>query len=429
MFENLKITKLENGACVATSAMKGANVCHLGFHIPMGSRREKVLEAGWSHFAEHMILRGSEKYPSQKIINRILGRFGGHKNAETSGLWTSFYAHIPAYGIRKTIDVLGDAIAHPLFSQPDIETERNTILAEIRMMKDYSSSRLSQLVNESLWPGHPISRPIIGTSKSIASIDAKSLKAFHRARYTSRGAMFIAAGKVDHDEIVERVRPVFDALSDAPEPRYRRASLDWPIIPVAVDRWDESSAGFMISFRGVMDSDPRKHAQTLLANILGVGSSSRLFRSVRERHGLAYVVGAYFGAEKDHGTIVISASVSPDSIEKVLALCGHELRELASKPVGRQELSFQREKFASIAILGNEANCEGEYNILKGCLENHRKIEGIDAEVERIRSTSASDLQSLAAEIFRPENCSLVLSLPRNCKVSPEKLREVLFNG
>jgi len=429
MLEDVKITKLDNGARIATSAMQGSNVCHLGFHIPMGSRREKASEAGWSHFAEHMVLRGSEKYPSQKIINRILGRFGGCKNAETSALWTRFYAHVPAYGIGKTIGVLGDAIAHPLFSQPDIEIERNAILSEIQMAADDSASRLFHLVNESLWPRHPLGRPIIGTAESIASIDANSLKAFHRARYTSRGAMFIAAGKVDHDEIVERVRPVFDALSDAPEPRYRRASPDWPVKPVAVDRCDKSGAGFIISFRGVADSDPRKHAQTLLTSILGGGSSSRLYRSVRERHGLAYAVGAFFGAEEDNGTICISAEVSPDSIEKALALCGHELKALAGKPVGRQELAFLREKFASIAILGNEANCEGEYNILKGCLENHKKIEGIDEEVERIRSVLASDLQSLAAEIFRPENCSLVLSLPRGCKASPEKLREALLNG
>ena len=115
MFENVRITKLENGASVATSEMKGSNVCHLGFHIPMGSRREKAVEAGWSHFAEHMVLQGSEKYPSSKIVNRIMGRFGGIFNAAMSRLWTKFYAHVPAYGVKTAIDVLGDAIAHPLF--------------------------------------------------------------------------------------------------------------------------------------------------------------------------------------------------------------------------------------------------------------------------------------------------------------------------
>lgn len=77
MLGNVRITNLDNGAYVATSAMPGSNVCHLGFHIPMGSRREKVSEAGWSHFAEHMVLQGSKKYPSSKIINRIMDRFGG----------------------------------------------------------------------------------------------------------------------------------------------------------------------------------------------------------------------------------------------------------------------------------------------------------------------------------------------------------------
>lgn len=429
MFENVRITKLDNGACVATSAMPGSNVCHLGFHIPTGSRREKASEAGWSHFAEHMVLQGSAKYPSSKIVNRIMDRFGGISNASTSKLWTELYAHVPAYGIAAAIDVLGDAIAHPQFSQLEIERERKVILEEMKRSEDDPSDRFYNVVNAGIWPRHAISRPIIGTAKSIATIDAESLKAFHRVHYTSRGALFIAAGKVDHDEIVERVRPVFEALSDAPEPRYSPASLDWPIDPAVVEYCDESQAKFVISFRGVTGADYRRHAQQLLSAILGGDSSSRLFRSVRERHGLAYSVGSYSSCHADHGQFCISAGVSPDSLEKALALCGHELKELVRKPVGRQELSLRREKFANLHVILSEVNCEGEYDVLEKCLKVYRKLIRPEDEDASIRSISAPELQDLAAEIFRPENCSLALSLPRNCKASPEKFREALLNG
>jgi len=429
MLENVRVTKLDNGACIATSAMTGSKVCHLGFHIPMGSRREKASEAGWSHFAEHMVLDGSKKYPSSKIINRIMDRFGGISNASTSKLWTEFHAHVPAYGVNTAIDVFGDVIAHPLFSQLEIERERKVVLEEIKGDEDDPDTRFYHVADAGLWPRHPISRPIIGTAKSISTIDAESLKAFHRARYTSRGAMFIAAGMVDHDEIVERVRPVFGAFSDVPEPRYRLASSDWPVNPTTVDYCDESQAKFVISFRGVKGADSRSHAQRLLSTILGGDSSSRLFRSVRERHGLAYSVGAYSNCHEDHGQFCISAGVSPDSLEKALALCGHELKELIRKPVGRQELALRREKFASLHAILSEDNCEGEYDVLDRCLKVYKKIARPEEEEACIRSISASDLQDLAADIFRPENCSLALSLPRKCKVSPEKLREALLNG
>ena len=429
MFENVRITKLENGACVATSEMKGSNVCHLGYHIPMGSRREKASEAGWSHFAEHMVLQGSEKYPSSKIVNRIMGRFGGITNAATSRLWTKFYAHVPAYGVKTAIDVLGDAIAHPLFLEPEIEKERKVILEEIKMDEDDPVNSFLRAACVGLWPLHPLSRLVTGTPKSIASIDAESLKEFHRSRYTSRGAMFLATGKVDHDEIVERVRPVFDALTHAPEPRYRPASPDWPISPMVVERCGESQARFIISFRGVKGADPRRHAQQLLSTILGGDSSSRLFRSVRERHGLAYSVGAYSSSYEDHGEFSVSAGVSADSLEKALSLCGHELKELIRKPVGRQELASRRDKFASLYVLTSEGDCESEYDVLDMCLKVFKKIVPPEEEEARIRSISAPELQSLAAEIFRPENCSLALSLPRGCKASPEKLREALLNG
>ena len=429
MLENVRITKLENGACVATSEMKGSNVCYLGFHIPMGSRREKACEAGWSHFAEHMVLQGSEKYPSSKIVNRIMGRFGGIFNAATSRLWTKFYAHVPAYGVKTAIDVLGDAIAHPLFLEPEIEKERKVILEEIKMDEDDSVNRFLRAACVGLWPLHPLSKLVTGTPKSIAPIDAKSLKEFHRVRYTSRGAMFLATGKVDHDEVVEQVRPVFDALTHTPEPRYRPASPDWPISPMAVERCGESQARFIISFRGVKGADPRRHAQQLLSTILGGDSSSRLFRSVRERHGLAYSVGAYSSSYEDHGSSSVSAVVSADSLEKALSLCGRELKELIRKPVGRQELASRRDKFASLYVLTSEGDCESEYDVLDMCLKVYKKIVPPEEEVARIRSISASELQALAAEIFRPENCSLALSLPKGCKASPEKLREVLLNG
>ena len=429
MLENVKITKLENGACVATSAMQGANVCHLGFHIPMGSRREKASEAGWSHFAEHMALQGSEKYPSSKIVNLIMERLGGQYNAATSKLWTKYYAHVPAYGINTAIDVLGDAVAHPRFMQSEIEKERRVILEEMKMDNDDPSCRFYNVASAGLWPRHPLGRPIIGTPKSIAGIDAESLKAFHRSRYTSRGAMFIAAGKVDHDEIVERVRPVFNALSDAPEPRYRPAPMDWPVKPVVVEYCDESQATFQISFRGVTGADPRRYAQKLLASILGGDSSSRLFRSVRDRHGLAYSISADFGFYSDHGEFCVSAGVSPESLEKVLSLCGRELKELIRKPVGWEELARRREKFASLSIILNEDSGEVEYSVLDMCLKVYKKIVRPEEEEARIRGITATELQALAAEIFRPENCSLALSLPRGCKASPEKLREALLNG
>lgn len=77
----------------------------------------------------------------------------------------------------------------------------------------------------------------------------------------------------------------------------------------------------------------------------------------------------------------------------------------------------------------SEGDCESEYDVLDMCLKVFKKIVPPEEEEARIRSISAAELQSLAAEIFRPENCSLALSLPKDCKASPEKLREALFNG
>ena len=122
MFENVMITKLENGACVATSEMAGVNSCSVCFSIPMGSRREKAAEAGWSHFAEHMAFKGTAKYPTSAATNRELDRIGGYHNAATTDIRTSFHTRVPAMWTAKAVDVLGDLVANPAFPAADIQS-------------------------------------------------------------------------------------------------------------------------------------------------------------------------------------------------------------------------------------------------------------------------------------------------------------------
>ena len=428
MFENVKITKLENGACVATSEMAGVNSSSVCFSMPMGSRREKAAEAGWSHFAEHMAFKGSAKYPTSAAVIRQLNRIGGSQNASTSNIRTKFETCVPAMWTAKAVDVLGDIVANPVFPEKEIDPERKVILEEIKMRHDNPSRRIGMLANAAFWPGHPLGLPIIGNEESLSNITAESLLDFRRRHYTAKGAMFVATGKVDHNQIVDMVRPVFLSLSDGAETGFRPASRCRPVKPLVFEYGDVKQAHVRISFRAPNGADGRRIRMMLMDDILGGSMGSRLYRTVREKHGLAYSIWSYSSSEVDSGMIYVKAEVNAAHVEKALSLCGREIRKLTEKPVARRELDeFKNMRINDALLLGESS--EVQQILLEHFLGTFGRVETTAQDIANYKSVTAEEIQFLAAEIFRPENCSLALILPHDCKATPEKLREALVNG
>ena len=429
MFENVKITKLENGACVATSKMEGVNSCSLHFSVPMGSRREKASEAGWSHFAEHMAFKGSAKYPTGAAIDRALDRIGGMHNASTGSLCTRFETTVPAKWTAKAVDVLGDIVANPIYPAAEIERERKVVFEEINMSQDSPSARISRFAQAAFWPGHPLGRSVIGNEKSLSRIDADALHAFRNRHYTAEGAMFVAAGNLDHDSIVEMARPAFDNLSKGRETAFLPASRCRPADPLAFERRDVKQAFLRILFRPSAGAGAgRRAAMLILAEILGGGMGSRLFKAVRERHGLAYSISSFAGIGVDTTDLSITAEVNAARVEKATALCGGELRKLVEKPVGRREFSdVKNMRINNALLLGEDSSLQRI--LLEHSLRAFGRVETTAEEIANYKSVTPGEIQSLASEFFRPENCTLAMILPHDCKASPEKLREALFNG
>ena len=428
MFENVMITKLENGVCVATSEMAGVNSCSVCFSMPMGSRREKASEAGWSHFAEHMAFKGTAKYPTSAAINRALDRIGGYHNAATTDIRTSFHTRVPAMWTAKAVDVLGDMVANPAFPAAEIEPERKVVLEEIKMLHDDPSRRIGLLAKAAFWPGHPLGLPIIGNEESLSHITAEALRDFHRRHYTAKGAMFVAAGKLNHDQIIDMVRPVLLALPGGSETSFRPASRCRPVNSLVFEYRDVKQTHLRISFRAPRAADGRRAHMLMLADILGGGMGSRLFRTVRNKHSLAYSIWAGAELAVDFAKIYVAAEVDAARIEKAVSLCGREIRKLADKPVSRRELDDVKNMRINGALLLGEGS-EVQQRLLEYSVGTLGRVETTAQEIAGYESVTAEEVQSLASEIFRPENCSLALILPKDCKASPEKLREALING
>ena len=428
MFENVEVTKLPNGARIATMASPDANSCAVGFSINVGSRFEKAAEAGASHFLEHMLFKGSAKRPTAARINRTLDRMGGYSNAYTGLNWTSFRGFVPSTYAREIVDVFGDMLAHPILDPAEIENERRVILEEINRNLDSPGARLHSIAMKALWPNHPIGRPTIGTPRTLAKMDADTLRAFHRKHYTARGALLVAAGKVRHEQIVDWARPYFEALPSTPVPRRPPAPQMGSVVPVVCERGDIAQARVQIMFRGPGRKDSRKATLSLLSYILGGGSDSRLFRKIRERDGLAYHVDAFVRTADDKEEFCVEAEVNPDRIEKAVRQCGRELRELASRPTGRRELGCAKRMLTNMNLLAYETIYD-KADYLDYELKSQRKAVVPKERHLDMEPVSGENIRVLAEEVFRPENGSLALMLPNDCPAHPKKLHEILWSG
>lgn len=428
MFENVEVTKLPNGARIATMPQSDTNSCAVGFSMNVGSRFEKASEAGASHFLEHMLFKGSAKRPTPARINRVLDRMGGYSNAYTGLNWTSFRGFVPSMYAREIIDVFGDMLAHPVLDPAEIENERRVILEEINRNMDSPGARLHSIALKALWPNHPIGRPTIGTPETLAKMDADMLRAFHRKHYTANGALLVAAGKVRHEKIVDWARPYLEALPSTPVPRRPPAPRTGSAIPVVCERGDVAQARIQIMFRGPGRNDSRKATMSLLSYILGGGSDSRLFRKIRERDGLAYHVEAFVRSADDKEEFCVEAEVNPDRIEKAVRQCGLELHDLASRPTGRRELSCAKRMLTNMNLLAYETVFD-KAELLDYELKLQRKATVPKERRLDLGPVSGEDIRVLAEEVFRPENGSLALILPNDCPSSPEKLHEILWEG
>ena len=428
MFETLKITTLPNGVRIATCALPGFNSCSIGFNVEMGSRYEKASQAGWSHFLEHMAFKGSAKHPTARAISRPFERIGADYNAATGFERTNYHARVPASRTALAVGILGDMVCHPTIPSREINRERSVIMEEIKEGLDSPDSLVWRHARAALWPGHALGRPITGNPEALSRADADTLRAFHAECYTGRKTIVAAAGNLDHDRFVNLVRPYAESLPPGSPLDRSRPKLR-PAKPFVAHRMETKQVHVSIVFRACGAEDfSKRDEESLLVTILGTGMNSRLFRSVRERNGLAYSIGASIHRNLGAGMFSVGASVDPARAAKALSLCGRELRKLATEPPSRTELSDAKENLSgSLSMFGETPGAQMNY--IAGFLHEIGRVEPPETIIGRVRAVRLESVFETAKALLPPENATLSLVLPNDLKESPESLREAFLNG
>jgi predicted Zn-dependent peptidase len=374
----------------------------LGFFVATGSRGETAAESGLSHFLEHLLFKGTDRFASAEI-DQLFDAMGAELNAGTDKESTTVYARMLDQHLPRAFDVMADMIWRPAFR--DVDPEREVVLEEIAMYEDDPQDTVFDVLGEAVFGTHPLGWPIIGRAPVIRDTPVERIAAFHARRYVPGSVVVAAAGSIDHDEIVamaERTLGGERAGERAPDPDPAPGDAR---PTVRFGQKDTEQCHVCLGGIGLPRADERRFAARVLDAIFGGLSSSRLFQAVREERGLAYSVYSFTGQFADTGQIGLYLGTRPDNLAEAMRVVRDELERLREQPAGQEELVRARENVKARVILALEST-GARMNRLGASLLYGLPLLEPDEIMERIDAVTLDDLRGLTDELWAPERLS-----------------------
>ena len=343
--------ELSNGVRVVVEPMDHVRSVALGIWADVGSRDEPAGLAGAAHFLEHLIFKGTERR-SARAIAEFSDAAGGNLNAYTTREYTCYYDKVLDEQFSDAFAVLADMVASPRLDSDDFAKERQVILDELRLVEDTPEDLVQDLFFESLWGGDAIGRPVAGRLQSIRRLEPEALREFHRAHYVGSRLVLAVAGRVDPARVLREAETQLGGLPRGQARETRRPPRARGVIRLRPKRIEQVQACLGCAAPGLTDAG--FWPTLLLANLLGGGTSSRLFQSIREDRGLVYDVGAFHSASSDVGAFSVYLAAGPDAAAEAVKLAMTEVAGLRTGSVGEQELERQKQQFRRGFWLGLE---------------------------------------------------------------------------
>jgi predicted Zn-dependent peptidase len=401
MKEDIRESRFENGLVVLTDRMPSVRSVTLGFFYRTGARHESADVAGITHFIEHTVFKGTHKRSALDIAIEQ-DRLGGNFDAFTTHEETGFAIKVIDEELDAAFDLVADMLTHPRFDDADLAAEQKVIVEEMKMIDDSPEEYLGELFSAAFFPEHPLGLPIPGTPASVRSFNRERTRAYHAEAFHPSNLVIAAAGNVEHDQLIELVNQTAFAAegigktaSESPVPR--------TAAPVLIkQRRDLEQAHLIIATPTVSAPDERRYAADLLANIIGGGTSSRLWQKVREERGLAYSVGATTAMYKDVGVFSVFAGTSPEQVGELVDITIAELSDVVSSGITKQELDLVKDQARSSVLLSLEDSASRASALAQSEMVHGRQI-AVEETLAKIDDVTVEDCAAIADEFFTSE--------------------------
>ena len=406
-----EIAELANGLRVVTTPLPTSQAVSANLFVGTGSRAEERRLQGLAHFLEHMVFKGSERRPSAMAIAEAIEGAGGVLNAYTTKEITCFWNHLPFEKLELAVDVLADMLLHPLLDTVEIDRERSVVQQEIRRNRDQPGIWVSELLNQAMFGDQPMGWSTAGNEEAVAGMQRQDFLDYLDVWYVPANLVVSVAGNVSPTEVEALARRYFEDRPAKASPSFALVNPDLPDQRLAAEARQIAQTNLSIGYIAFPRKDPDRYPLMVFNNLLGRGMSSRLFKEVRERRGLAYSVGSSVSRFVDTGVLIISAGVAPENLKEAATVIRQELQKLVEEAVSEEEMAKVRDYSVGNLRLGLETSMAlgqraGELLLTMG------EIETIESVVEKLRAVTADDILRVARRIIQGAKPTLAVVGP-----------------
>ncbi|MBP2310884.1 M16 family metallopeptidase [Azospirillum soli] len=321
----IRVTTLPNGLRVATDTMPDVQSVSLGCWVGVGTRNETAAVNGVAHLVEHMLFKGTERRSAYRISEEI-ENVGGQLNAYTTREQTAYYAKVLHEDTALALDIIADMLQHSKLDEDELVRERTVVLQEIGQSVDTPDDIIFDHFQSTAYPGQSLGRPVLGSADIVGALPRSALVEYIDGHYSAPGIVLAAAGRLEHDRLVEMALKSFGNLSGKLVPEGEGARYVGGDYREARDL---EQMHLVLGFDGVGVHDPDYYAHSVLSTLLGGGMSSRLFQEVREKRGLVYSIYTFTGGYRDGGLFGVYAGTGEDEVTELVPVVCDELVKVA----------------------------------------------------------------------------------------------------
>jgi predicted Zn-dependent peptidase len=402
-------TALPDGPRVISARLPGARSLAVAAYVLAGSRLETRPLWGVAHFMEHVTFKGTQAFPTTRSVSEAVEAHGGSSNAATDRESTVYWVRLPVREQARAFDVLSELVVRPLLREADIEREREVIVEEIRSYRDDPAQYVFNLFDEAFYGDSPLGWEIAGDEESVRALPSGEIRAFWQSSYRPANTVVAVAGDLSHERAVELASAAFGTGNGA-LPGY----LPAPAVPahrLRVEYRPCAQAHICLGLTAL----PRDHTDQwtleLLNTLLGDGSSSRLFMSLREESALAYDVHSFQTDYADAGTLQIYAGVDPEDIGAAVQAILAQLARLRDEPIPPAEMAKARAYTSGrLELRLEESRPLASWLGVQEAL--HERVLTLDEALSRLAAVSADDITALAGRLIRDEALCLAVIAP-----------------
>lgn len=400
-----ELVDLPNGAQLVLAPMPGRESVAASVLVRVGSRWESKRLAGVSHFLEHIVFKGTERFPSSRAVSESIEGIGGVLNASTDKELTTFWVKVPGDHVKVALTLLFDLAFAPKIDADEAERERNVVVEELHMYLDQPGDLVQMIFDKLMWGEHPLARDPAGSKASLARIGAPELSGYRRTFYTPNRVVVVLAGGFDPGEAVRLVERCFQEQQPAdPVPERRHSDGGVPALlgtaPVAkVRKRRGEQVHVLMGVRCPSYLAPDRWALDILNTVLGEGMSSRLFLELRENQALAYDIHSFAARYHDSGAFSVYLATQPHQVKVAVRCALTEVGRLVQERLSQEELErtkTQIEGRLRLQLEGTGAMAEflGHQAALTRVVMSPKEV------IEAVRAVSADGVQALAQRLF-----------------------------